>query len=333
MKVLVIGATGFLGQALARRLKELDIDVTATGRNLDVGEQLQREGILFIPSDLMDAISIRALCQGKDVVFHCAALAAPWGRYEDFYKANVIGTENVIKGCMAAHSQRLVYVSSPSIYFAFESRLNVAENDPLPARQINAYGKTKLLAEKAIDQAHAEGLPVITIRPRAIFGPGDTTILPRVMQALESGRMRIIGDGENFIDLTYIDNVVDALLLCAQSPTDTLGKKYNITNGEPIHLWSTLEELSHRLGYPAPKGKINTSMALFLANLVELSHWALSINREPLLTRYGVAVLANSTTLNIQAARQELGYKPRISIDEGLDKFVHWWQHLHRPTA
>ena len=326
MKVLVTGATGFLGQALARRLLSQQADVSALGRNPAVLAQLEREGMRPIRADLADGEAVAAACQGQEIVFHAGALAAPWGRAQDFHNSNVLGTQNVIAGCEIHNVGRLVHVSTPSIYFGLDSLENVREDAPLPTRPVNEYARTKLLAEAEIDNASARGLPVITIRPRAIFGPGDTTILPRLIPRLKTGRLPVIGDGRNVIDLTYVENVVDALLLCATSPAATLGKKYNITNGEPTALWPLIEKLCAALGYPHPHRHIPYPVADGAAALMEIVYRLLPGQPEPPLTRYSVALLAKNTTLDISAARRELGYQPRVSVEEGFQHFVEWWQ-------
>ena len=326
MKTLVTGATGFLGQALARRLRSQQADVSALGRNPAILAQLEREGMRAIRADLADGEAVRAACQGQEVVFHAGALAAPWGKAQDFFDSNVVGTQNVIAGCEAHGVQRLVHVSTPSIYFGLNSLVNVREDLPLPLRAVNEYARTKLLAEAEVDRAFAQGMPVITIRPRAIFGPGDTTILPRLIARLQTGRLPIIGDGRNLSDMTYVENVVDALLLCATSPDATLGKKYNITNGEPTALWPLIEKLCIALGYPSPRRHIPYRVADAGAALLEVVYRLLPGQPEPPLTRYSVALLAKNTTLDISAARQELGYQPRVSVAEGFQRFVAWWQ-------
>lgn len=326
MKVLVTGATGFLGQALARRLLSQQADVSALGRNPAILAQLEREGMRPIRADLADREAVAAACQGREIVFHAGALAAPWGRAQDFHNSNVQGTQNVIAGCEIHSVQRLVHVSTPSIYFGLDSLENVAEDAPLPARPVNEYARTKRLAEVEVDKAFARGLPVITIRPRAIFGPGDTTILPRLIARLKTGRLPVIGNGRNVTDLTYVENVVDALLLCATSPAATLGKKYNITNGEATALWPLIEKLCAALGYPYPRGRVPYRVADGAAALMEVVYRLLPGQPEPPLTRYSVALLAKNTTLDISAARRELGYQPQVSVEEGLRRFVGWWQ-------
>ncbi|MEW6404018.1 MAG: NAD-dependent epimerase/dehydratase family protein [Chloroflexota bacterium] len=321
MKALISGGTGFLGGKLARRLQSMGWDVTALGRKPAALGELQSQGIKAMRADLENQAEIIDACRGQEIVFHCGALSSPWGRAKDFYAANVLGSENVIRGCMDANVQRLVHVSTPSIYFRFTPRLNVREDAELP-KPVNAYARTKRIAESKIDQAHADGLPVITIRPRAIFGPGDTSILPRLLQRLEAGRMRIIGDGSNISDLTYVENVVDALILCAGAPVNTLGRKYNITNGEPVLLWPMIERLCKALKLKYPTRKLPYSVAHNLAWILESIYRFLPGQPEPPLTRYSVFVIAQSATLDISAARRDLNYSPRISVEAGVEEFI-----------
>lgn len=326
MKVLVTGGTGFLGQRLALKLKELGYDVTVLGRNLTIGKELSNKGLQFVPVDLTETAPTIATCQGQDYVFHCAALSSPWGKYRDFYSANVLGTKNIIKGCQKHGIKRLVYVSTPSIYFNFSHRLNIAENEPLPKRPANNYAKTKLLAETEINQADRQGLPVITIRPRGIFGPGDTAILPRLIKASNKTGIPLINAGKACIDMTYVDNVVDALLLCQNADDSCLGKFFNITNGEPMCLAVLLEMLSQKLGYPFKYKPISYHIAYWVAAAMEAGSNILLFGKEPILTRYTVGLLAFNQTLDITAAKLELGYQPKISIEEGLDIFAQWWK-------
>jgi nucleoside-diphosphate-sugar epimerase len=328
MKTLITGATGFLGGALARRLHCMGWDVTALGRNASKLDHLESEGIRTLQLDLKDKNAMAAACKDTEIVFHCAALPSPWGNFEMFYQANVIGTRNVIRGCEEQKVKRLVYVSTPSLYFGYSSRMNVKETDILP-EPVSNYAATKILAEQELDQAFANGLATIAIRPRALFGPGDTVIFPRLIPRLQSGRLPILGDGKNVVDLTYIENVVDALLLCAESPASTLGKKYNISNGEPVNLWELVDRICKELNLQTPKRKISYQTANTVASILEFVYSLIPTQPEPPLTRMSVSMLANNTTLDISAAKQELGYQPKVSIDEGFDKFINWWKASH----
>lgn len=326
LRVLVTGGTGFVGGALARRLQAEGARVTALGRDPAAGARLERDGIAFTPADLADAQAVARACQGQDCVFHAGALAAPWGRYADFYAANVTGTENVARGCRQHSVRRLVHVSTPSVYFAGQPRRNVSEADPLPDKYFSHYAHTKRLAERVITRAHAEGQPVISIRPRAIIGAGDTSLLPRLVRPLRTGLLPVIGDGQTLADLTCVENVVEALLLSAEAPDQFLGRTYNITNGQPVRLWDAVRQLCRLLGFPAPRWRLPLPAALALAGAVEAAFRLARPNREPPLTRFAVRGLALDATLDIGAAQRDLGYAPRVSVDEGLARFAAWWQ-------
>lgn len=331
MKVLITGGTGFLGGALARRLQAQNhVEVTVTGRNVEIGRQFEQQGMRFVQAELSDGSAMQQLCENQKIVYHCGALSSPWGRWADFYAANVIGSKHIIQGCFRHGVKRLIHVSTPGVYFNGQPRFNLTEDAPLPRQQNNDYTRTKLLAEQLIDAASADGLPVITLRPRAIFGAGDTTIFPRLIRAIESGRLRVIGDGQTLTDLTYIDNVVDALLLCQHSDETTLGRKYNITNGEPIQIWAMMNTLCQRLGSPPPSGQVPKWMAYAAATTLEAGYKLARPDREPPLTRYTVGLFSTSLTLSIEAARHELGYEPRVSLDDGIETVIADWVSVHQ---
>lgn len=324
LSVLVTGGTGFLGRSLAQALSKLGYQVTTTGRNESIGEELNHEGIAFIPCDLADTERIVQLCAGQDFVFHCGALSSPWGKYSHFYDSNVVGTRNILEGCRQHQVSRLIYVSTPSLYFDYTDRFNVSESAPLPDQAVNAYAATKRLAEEEVELAFEAGLPVVTIRPRAIFGPGDQAILPRLLQANRKGRVPLIHGGQALMDLTYIDNVVDALIQCMSSPASTLGKKYNITNGEPVALIDLLQQLFDKLGEPLSGKHISYPLAYGAAALLEWKAHLTRSKKEPLITRYTVGLLGKSLTLDISAAKKDLNYTPRKSVDEGISDYVTW---------
>ena len=325
MKVFITGGTGFLGSALARRLHSMSYDVTIMGRNEEKGSVLEREGIRFIQAEFRDKETILQAVEGMDYVFHCGALSSPWGRYEAFYEANVLGTENIISACKQHNVKRLIHVSTPSIYFDTKDRLDVKEDDALPSKFLNHYAETKYLAEKRIDEAFQDGLPVITIRPRAIFGPGDTAIIPRLIRANQERFIPIIHQGKARIDLTYVENVVDALILCMNSNKATLGKKYNISNGESVVLKDVLGRLFNELKMDFHYKQIPYRLAYSIAYLMEKKAVLFRSKEEPMLTRYSVTVLSSSQTISIDKAEQELGYQPEISVEEGIQLFSKWW--------
>ncbi|HLP87898.1 MAG TPA: NAD(P)-dependent oxidoreductase [Nostocaceae cyanobacterium] len=329
MQVLVTGGTGFLGQKLALKLHSLNHDVTILGRNQKIGQELAAQGLKFLSIDLRNQTEIIQACKGQDYVFHCGALSSVWGKYQDFYDTNVLGTRNIIQGCQTHKVKRLIYVSTPSIYFDFSHRLNIPENIPLPP-PVNHYAKTKQLAEAEINQAIKQDLPVITIRPRGIFGPGDTAILPRLIRANNQTGVPLINKGKACIDVTYVDNVVDALILCQNAPDNLLGRVYNITNGEPIYIDFLLEKLFHKLQYPLKLKPFTYPVADGIAVLMEFLANTILRGKEPIFTRYTVGLLTFSQTLDITKAQNELGYQPRINLETGLDIFSQWWKETHQ---
>ncbi|UVI32684.1 NAD-dependent epimerase/dehydratase family protein [Paenibacillus spongiae] len=325
-RALVTGGTGFLGGHLARRLREDGWDVTGTGRNTQAGKALAADGIRFQAVDLRDRHAVIDACSMIDTVFHCAALSSPWGRYRDFYASNVEATRHLIEACRQQGVRRLVNVSTPSLYFDFTDRLGIREADPLPSRQPNAYAATKRIAEEEALAAHNQGFESVSLRPRALFGPGDTAILPRLIRANNRTGVPLFRGGAAVLDLTYVDNAVDALVLAAKAPASAMGRTYNITNGEPVRLSDVLQKLFHRLGIPMRGRAIPYPAGYAFAGAMEFAARLLPGQPEPQLTRYTVALLGKSQTLDISAARQQLGYVPRITIDEGIERFADWWR-------
>lgn len=326
-KALVTGATGFLGRQVCLRLQAMGWEVAGMGRNRRAGAELEALGIRFIHADLRNREQVELACWGQDVVFHCGALSSPWGTYRDFHAVNVEGTGHVTAGCLKHGVQRLVHISTPSIYFdGHEDRLGVREDAALPPTPVNAYAATKLQAEQVVRQAFREGLAGLILRPRAIFGPGDTALLPRLMRANDTSGIPLFRDGQVWLDLTYVDNVVDAMLLGWQAPEEALGQAYNITNGEPALLKEVLSELFAMLDTPLRTKKLPYPVAYGAASLLEWSHKLLPMLGEPTFTRYSVSVLARSQTLDIAQAQEWLGYTPQVSLHEGLRRFAEWWK-------
>lgn len=324
--ILVTGATGFLGQYTVRRLVNKGFQVTALGRNKAVAATFPQE-VRFIQVSLEDRKGIFNAMKDQEFVIHCGALSSVWGKYEDFFNANVAGTQNTADAALASGVKRFVHVSTPSIYFNLQERtkMDVKEDCILPHPSINFYAQTKKMAEDIVDEAFQKGLPAITIRPRALFGPGDNAIIPRLVKANKKSGIPFINNGKVLTDITYVENVVDALLLCLTSDGHTLGKKYNITNGEPMFLGDILEKVFAVLEQPMKKREMNYERLLRLATIMEKIYRLLRAKKEPIITPYTVTVLAHSQTLNIDAAIKDLGYVPRISIDEGIQRFAEWW--------
>ena len=323
-RIAVTGATGFLGSRLCEILKQSGHEVVGLGRNPKAGVALTAMGVDFRPGDLTDVAYVDRALSGVEVLVHSAALSSPFGRYENFYTANVVTTEIVLGASTKHHISRYIHISTPSIYFDFKDRLNVSEADPLPHPFVNHYATTKYLAEVAVNVAFENGLKTIILRPRGIFGPQDTSVMPRVIKALEDKRFPLFRKGHVKIDLTYVDNVVEAIVRCLDAKPACFGKVYNITNDDPRDIKDIVGVLSTDLSIPFHPKRVPYSLAYSVAWLVEWVHTILNI--EPQFTTYTLGLVAFSNTLDISAAKKDLNYSPKISLDQGLSKFTDWWK-------
>lgn len=322
MKILVTGGTGFLGRCLGEKLKAEGHEVTMLGRNKNICAELEQKHFKVIQADLSSAEQTMLACANQDYIFHCAALSSPWGKYADFYAANVIGTRNIINSCLQHNIRRFIHVSTPSIYFDYSDRLNISETAPLPLHPVNAYAKTKLLAEQEVTAAQQAGLDTIIIRPRGIFGPNDTAIIPRLIKAHETMPLPIFKQGKVLVDMTYVENVADALIASMHAPKTVSGMTFNITNDEPMYLIDLINLLFGKLNIQIKTRKVNYTVAHYAAWLLEKLYELPFISKEPPFTQYTLGLLAYSQTLDISQAKRMLAYQPKISIDEGLDRYI-----------
>lgn len=317
MDILVTGGTGFLGQHLAKALMAKGHKTYILGRNFEQASvrELIVRGAVSINADLRDGVTIEAACEGKDVICHVGALSAPWGKRNDFYEINVGGTEAVIAGCREHGVRRLIYISSPSVVFDGNDQNFVSEDMPYPRRFASIYSLTKKLGEDRVNEAGAIGLQTVILRPKALFGPGDQALLPRLIAAARQRRLPQIGNGQNLVDLTHVENVVHAIMLALDTDA-AVGKTYTITNDEHVSLWDVICNVLRQLNLSTNLRQIPLSLALSVASLMEIR--AALVGKEPLLTRYSAAILARTQTYNISAAKRDLHYAPCVSIDKGI---------------
>jgi len=315
LKILVTGGTGFVGSHLAAIIAAAGHDVTACGRNRYRYPALL-SGVTFAEADLTDRNAIAELCRNCDLVYHAGARSAPWGSKAEFHAANVVGTQNVVDGCLQHNVPRLVHVSSTAVFFEFTDRQHIADHAPLPARFCCAYAESKAAAETVVQEGFANGLNVITIRARAVFGHGDNALLPRLIEAARQKRLRQIGDGSNTIDMTYIDNLMAALLLAARG--GNAGTVCTITNGEPIQLWPLLADVLQQLQIAASLRRIPKFVAMTAARVLEWQHRILKRAGEPAMTQYAVGLLCRTQTFDLAVARESLNYQPLVNMQEAV---------------
>lgn len=319
MNALVTGGGGFLGSAIARLLRARGDSV----RSLSRGDYpaLAALGVEQVRGDVADPETVARAVHGCDVVFHVAAKAGIWGPYAEFYRANVEGTQNVVAACRARGVRRLVHTSSPSVVFAGRDVEGVNESAPYAGRYESPYPETKARAERLVLEANGADLATVALRPHLIWGPGDNHLIPRLVARARAGRLRKVGRRDPLVDSTYIDNAAEAHVLAAdrlEPGSPVAGRVYFISQGEPRPLWVLINGILAAAGAPPVTRTISTPTALLAGRLLETVYRVLHLSGEPPMTRFLAHQLSTAHWFDIRAARRDLGYRPRVSIDEGL---------------
>ncbi|VAX25290.1 NAD(P)H steroid dehydrogenase-like protein in alkane synthesis cluster [hydrothermal vent metagenome] len=323
MKILVTGGGGFLGRYIVEKLIARGDDVTSLSRS-DHPELRTAEARTAI-ADIADKDTVLSALKGMDAVFHIASRVGIWGAKDEFYKTNVTGTKNIISACVKNGVGRLIYTSSPSVVFDGEDHRGIDETYPYPSRYLAFYPETKAIAEREVIRANADGkLLTCSLRPHLVWGPRDTNLIPRLITKAKTGRLRIVGDGSNMIDTVYVENAVDAHILAldklAAPGSPVAGSTYFISQGEPVNCWSWINDVLNRFGLPPVTRKVSFKTAYVAGSVMELAYKGLKIRSEPPMTRFLALQLAKSHYFNIDKARKELGYKPAISMKEGMER-------------
>ncbi|MGD8697221.1 MAG: NAD-dependent epimerase/dehydratase family protein, partial [Gammaproteobacteria bacterium] len=323
--VLVTGATGFLGTRLAKQLLKKGVFVRGTGRNLSVGLELAKAGVQFRPVDICDRAAVIRSCEGMGSVVHCAALSSPWGKESAFFQTNVEGTRNVIEGCLEHGVKKLVYISSPSVVSRHQNQHDLTEENPPPKEFVSFYSKSKWLGEELVRQA--DGIEHVVLRPKAIYGAGDKTLLPRMLRLSRSGRLPLFGDTPTVTHLTHVSDVVDAIILALK--TSRANQKTYFIAGPRISIEETLSRLFDMLGQTLATKRWSVTKAMFVARVLEIAWRSLLLPGEPPLTRYVASILSYDQTYDTSLATTELGFVPRVSLEEGFREVIaeHGAQH------
>jgi 2-alkyl-3-oxoalkanoate reductase len=321
MKALVTGGGGFLGKAVVQHLKARGDVVRSFSRSRY--PELESLGVECFQGDLADFAAVSKAIEGCDVVFHTAALPGIWGAYSEFYKTNVVGTENVIAGCLKYGVKRLVYTSSPSVVSNGQDLEGVDESVPYGESFEAHYPRTKAMAEKKVREANSQALGTVCLRPHLIWGPGDHHIIPRLVNRSKAGRLRRIGRANKLVDTIYIDNAAEAHLLAAdklEPGSEIAGKVYFLSQGEPVPCWDMINHFLEAAGAPLVTRSVPFLVAYVASCMMELVYGLFRVKKEPPLTRFVVHQFSTAHWFDISAARSDLGYEPRIDNKEGLKR-------------
>lgn len=326
-KIVITGGGGFVGKAIVTMALAQDIECTVVGRNRY--PEVEALGANCISGDIRDVDFLDEAFRDVDTVFHAAALAGIWGPWSDYYSINVVGTENVLAACRKNSIPRLVYTSTPSVVFNRDDIKGGDECLPYPEMFLCNYAKSKVMAERMVLAAQSEELSVCALRPHLVWGPGDPHLIPRLLQKGKNRELKRVGDGNNLVDISYIDNVAHAHILAARSlETDkrAAGKTYFVSQGTPVKLWDWINDLFSKIGIEPITQTVPFPVAYCAGAMLEVAHNVFMKNKEPRMTRFLAEQLAKSHYFSCSAIEQDLGYVPIVSTEEGMNNLINWIQ-------
>lgn len=317
-RVLVTGGGGFLGAAICRQLVARGDQVRSLARG-DYPE-LRALGVEAIRGDAADSGAVERAAAGCDLVIHTAAKAGVWGDAQEYFRSNVLATQAVLGACRKHSIGRLVFTSSPSVVAGGVPLRGANESVPYPERYLADYPRTKAIAERAVRAASSAELRTISLRPHLILGPGDPHLVPRIVERARKGRLRLIGDGRNLIDVTYVEDAARAHLLAAdalaQPDSPAAGRVYFLSQGQPMALAELINRILNEVGLPRVKRTISPAVGHALGAVAETIFRGLHLPSEPPLTRFVAEELSTDHYFDISAARRDLGYTPSVSVEE-----------------
>lgn len=346
MFALVTGPGGFLGRVVVEQLLRRGDRVRGFARG-DYPD-LAAQGVELHRGDLADREAVVRACDGVDCVLHVGGRVGVWGHWFDYFQANVLGTLNVLGACQQVGVQRLVFTSSPSVTFDGASRTSadqrgVDESVPYPERWLAHYPHSKAVAEQFVltqnGVAVAGGgvLQTCSLRPHLVWGPGDHHLVARLIARARSGSLRRVGDGNNRVDITYVDNAAAAHLRAAdalaQPGAPCAGKAYFLSQGEPVNCWQWIDRVLALVDLPPVQKHVSAASAYRLGWALEHLHWwTRQWDREPKMTRFVARQLATDHWFDLTAARRDLGYDPAVSTEEGMRRLGEWLRGGQFPT-
>jgi nucleoside-diphosphate-sugar epimerase len=319
-RVLVTGASGMLGRALAARLVADGHDVRTLQRSPS-----RVPGARDVEGSVTDPDVVRAAVDDREAIVHLAAKVGITGSLAQFDAVNVAGTRLLLDAARAQGVARFVQVSSPSVAHLGRSLAGAGAGPADPEHARGPYARSKasaeLLALAADDRA---GLRVIAVRPHVVWGPGDTQLVGRVVDRARAGRLPVLGQGAALIDTTYVDNAVDALVAALQADEDAYGQAYVVTNGEPRPVIELMAGICAAAGVPMPRRHVPAALARGAGTVLDTAWRVLPLPGEPPLTRFVAEQLSTAHWFDQRRTREALGWVPRVSLDEGLDRLAGW---------
>jgi nucleoside-diphosphate-sugar epimerase len=285
-------------------------------------------GAETVPADIRDTLAVRRGIAGADVVFHLAARTGLWGAAREHWSVNLDGTRSVLDAMRAEGVRLLVYTSTPSVVGYGTDIEGGGPELPYATVHESPYAASKAAAERLVLEASGADLRTVALRPHLVFGPGDRRMLPPVIARAARRRLRIIGGGGNRVDLTYVVNAawahLDAAAALARPDPACAGRAYFVSNGEPVPLWTWLNQVLAELDLPRVTRSLPLAAARFAGGGLELLWRAFRLPGEPPITRFVASALARSHWYDAEPARRDLGYRARVSMAEATEQTVRW---------
>jgi nucleoside-diphosphate-sugar epimerase len=320
-KVLVTGAGGFLGAAICQRLLAAGIEVVGFARGHY--PKLVELGVDMRQGDISDYDSVKQAMTGCDLVFHVASKAGVWGSKQSYYSPNVDGAANIVNACKALNIQNLIYTSTPSVTFAGNDENGINETAPYASEYLNFYGESKAIAEQNVLAANSAQLRTTALRPHLIWGPNDPHLVPRVIERAKAGRLKLVGHQDKLVDTIYVDNAAYAHILAAVElvgAAKCAGNAYFLSNDQPITMAEMLNKILACVDMPPVTKRVPAGVAYAAGVVLETLYGWLNKPQEPIMTRFVARQLSTSHYFDISAAKQDLGYQPLVSIEQGMEK-------------
>ena len=322
MRVLVTGGAGFLGQHLVAALLERGDSVRVVDRPSPGTEVLRKRGVTVFDGDIRRPDDLVTPMHGVEGVLHLAAMSGLWRPMRDYYEVNVTGTENVCRTALRAGVDRLVHISSWTVYGMGTPRAGATEESAF--RPFEPYSQSKVLGDRLVQRMIAEnGLPAVIIRPDTIFGPGDHQHVGRIADRLRAGNFIIVGSGRNTVPFVYVSDVVQGLLLALDRP-EARGQAYNIASDMPVTQTELLMAIAEEAGADPPRWRVPYLPLYATSYLAE--KFAILTHTHPFVSRMGVGIFGADNRHSIDKARRELGYTPHMAVRKGIAIAGEWYR-------
>lgn len=324
---LVTGASGLLGSHIVEHLRRQGRPVRVLVRKTSDRAWLNTQGVEFVEGDVTDPESVRRACAGCEVVYHSAAKVGDWGPWEEFQRITIDGTRNVCEAAAAAGVRRLIHISSVSVFGYYTEAQTIDESFPIAYKLYRwaFYSKSKVEAERLVREAHHQGkIEVTVIRPAWIYGERDRATIGRLVAMIRAGRAKILGNGDNRLNVIYAGNIAEAAIKAADRPASA-GEIYNCSNDGEITQQAYFDLWADALGAPRVRRKVPYKVAYAAGFILECLGHLFRSKKPPFITRYAVWLMGRRSYFSADKARRELDWQPTVTYEIGIPRTIRWY--------